>query len=79
MQERVILYILDKDIMLYILDQDILLYPGYTASRAGGANPEAGRGTTSGPGRAWSGTWMWSRWSVSWVLLAIKEILVLIV
>ena len=31
--------------------QDILLYPGYTAGRAGGANPAAGRGTTPGPGR----------------------------
>ena len=36
--------------MLYILDQDILLYPGYTAGRAGGANPAAGHGTTPGPG-----------------------------
>ena len=29
-------------ILLYILDQDIPLYPGYTAGRAGGANPAAG-------------------------------------
>ena len=36
---------------MHHLDQDILLYPGYTAGRAGGANPEAGRGTTPGPGR----------------------------
>ena len=35
---------------IYILDQDILLYPGYTAGRAGGANPAAGHGTTPGPG-----------------------------
>ena len=29
-------------ILLYILNQDILPYPGYTAGRAGGANPAAG-------------------------------------
>ena len=29
-------------ILLYILDHDILLYPGYTADKAGGANPAAG-------------------------------------
>ena len=37
-------------ILLYILDQDILLYPGYTAGRAGGANPAAGHGMIPGPG-----------------------------
>ena len=41
---------------MHLLDQDILLHPGYTAGRAGGANPAAGPGCgeqvelTLGPG-----------------------------
>ena len=54
---------------MHLLDQDILLYPGYTAGRAGGANPAAGHGTTPGPGHgagpgcgaggvdSWTWTW----------------------
>ena len=36
--------------VMHLLDQDILLHPGYTAGRAGGANPAAGHGMTPGPG-----------------------------